>query len=79
MSSLLANQIDLVLQFSLNERIYILDKLWQSILNEIKTVNDVDLSQEQLAEIDRRINRIESGESKLYKWNDVKQQIKAAL
>ena len=38
MNTAIANQLEVVLQFSLSERIIILEKLWQSILNEIKTV-----------------------------------------
>ena len=37
------------------------------------------LSEEQKQEIDRRLERIENGEAKLFSWEDVKQEIKSKL
>ena len=37
------------------------------------------LSEEQKTEIDRRLERIESGEAKLYDWEDVKREVKSSL
>lgn len=66
--------IDNLLRLGLQERVYIVEKLWQSILNEMK-LDTTKVSSEQIAEIDRRLEKLENGESKLYTWKEVRQSI----
>ncbi len=66
--------IENLLTLGLQEKIYIIDKLWQSVLNEMK-FDTSKISPEQIAEIDRRLEKLEKGESKLYTWQEVRQSI----
>lgn len=66
--------IENLLGLGLQERVYIVEKLWQSILDEIK-IDTANVSSEQIAEIDRRLEKLEKGESKLYTWQEVRQSI----
>lgn len=51
------------------------------VLLEKEIVNNIDyeLTVEQQAELDRRIAKHESGESKSYSWEEVKQKIRSGL
>ncbi len=66
--------IENLLALGLQARILIVEKLWQSILSEMK-LGANKISAEQIAEIDRRLENLEKGESKLYSWQDVRQSI----
>ncbi len=70
--------IEPILQLSVQERIYIYQVIWQSILKDLEMEN-VILSDEQKTEIDRRLEKLEKGEAKLYDWQDIKKEIKSAL
>ena len=70
--------IEPILQLSVQERIYIYQVIWQSILKDMEMEN-VILSDEQKTEIDRRLERLKKGEAKLYNWQEIKKEIKSAL
>lgn len=70
--------LESILQLSLQDKIYAYQLLWQSILKDMEMTNAI-LSEEQKQEIDRRLERIENGEAKLFSWEDVKQEIKSKL
>ena len=71
-------QINSILHLNLQDRIYLYQMLWQSILKDMQA-EIMPLSKKQKAEIDRRLDRIEKGEAKLFSWEEVKNEIKAAL
>lgn len=71
-------KINSILNLDLDERIYAYQVIWQSILNDIQKGN-ILLTKEQIKEIDKRLERIENGDAKLFSWKEVKQDIKASL
>lgn len=75
---LINKQIEPILHLDLEEKIYVYQLLWQSILKDMH-LKESYLSEEQKNEIDRRLERIESGEAKFYDWEDVKREIKSSL
>jgi len=79
MEATIINQhLESILKLSLQDKIYAYQMLWQSILKDMQLEESV-FTDEQKAEIDRRLERIEKGESKLFKWEDVKREIKSNL
>jgi len=66
--------IENLLTLGLQDKIDIIDKLWQSVITEMK-LNSSKISSEQIAEIERRLEKLEKGESKLYTWQEVRQSI----
>ncbi len=77
-NQILDKQIEGILQLDLREKIYVYQILWQSILSDMN-MDDSYLSIEQKDEVDRRLERIESGSAVLYEWEEVKNEIKASL
>jgi putative addiction module component (TIGR02574 family) len=71
-------QLESILQLDLKERIYVYQLLWQSILKDMQMETNM-FTDEQKDEIDKRIEKIDNGEAKLFSWEDVKQEIKASL
>lgn len=78
MEQIQLQNIDKLLTLGLQERIFILEKLWKSVLDDLNTKNTL-FSSEQIAEIDRRLADLESGKTNLYSWDEVKQSISATL
>jgi putative addiction module component (TIGR02574 family) len=72
------NKINSILELKLEERIYAYQLIWQSILDDIQKGSNL-LSDEQISEIDRRLEKMERDESELFSWQEVKQEIKASL
>ena len=54
------------------ERLRLIGDLWDS-LNE--SPEDVDLTPAQRAELDRRLDRLESGKAKLVSWDELKARL----
>ncbi len=54
------------------ERLRLIGELWDS-LNE--SPGDVSLTPAQRAELDRRIDRLESGKAKLVSWDEFKARL----
>ncbi len=77
-STTVMNQLDPIFQLNLNDRIEVYQLLWESILKDMPLENS-PLSQEQKHEVDRRLQRIENGEAKLFSWDEVKNDIKSVL
>ena len=71
-------QIAPILQLNLQKRIYVYQLIWQSILKDMQ-IEDSILTDEQKNEIDRRLERIDRGDAKLFSWESVKEEIKMQL
>lgn len=67
-----------ILELSLDERIYAYQRIWQSILDDIQQEEGL-ITEDEKKEIDRRLERIEKGEAKLFSWEEVKKELKANL
>ncbi|MEO5572202.1 MAG: addiction module protein [Bacteroidia bacterium] len=63
--------INAILKLSVAERILLIEKLWDSL-----NTNELEISDAQKKELDKRLLRIKKGETKFYKWEDVKQRYK---
>lgn len=61
-------------KLSVDERIEMVEAIWDSIENDTIGAH-VSLTKEQEDELERRIKRYESGESKTYTWEEVKQRL----
>jgi putative addiction module component (TIGR02574 family) len=64
-----------LLKLSAQERLKVIEELWDSLVGE-NTAGYDELSKDQDEEIQRRIDRIQAGESKLYTWDEVKSKAK---
>jgi putative addiction module component (TIGR02574 family) len=64
-----------VLKLSAMERLKVIEELWNSLEAEDIAVYE-DLSKDQDAEMQNRIDKIQAGESKLYTWDEVKAKLK---
>ena len=64
-----------ILQLSVAERMQIVDSIWESIEAE-STVAETPLPEWQIEEINRRIDDFESGKTKTYTWEEVKEFVK---
>lgn len=71
-------KVEPILQLDLQERIYVYQLLWQSILKDMQ-METLLLTEDQKTEVDKRLERIESGEAKLFSWKEIKQEIKSEL
>lgn len=60
---------------SVEERIEMVEAIWNSI-EEDTIGKQLPVSAEQQEEIERRLDRYERGESKLYTWDEVIESIK---
>lgn len=63
-----------ILQLSAAERILMIEKIWDSIERE-----NLEISPNQKAELDRRLTRYKEGKTKFFTWAEVKQDIHTAL
>lgn len=77
-TTVIDKQVEPILKLSLQDRIYIYQILWQSILKDMQ-MDKILLSEEHKTEVDRRLERIDKEESKMYSWEEVKQEIKSKL
>jgi putative addiction module component (TIGR02574 family) len=62
-------------KLSVEERIEMVEAIWNSI-EEDTIGKQLPVSAEQQEEIERRLDRYERGESKLYTWDEVIESIK---
>ena len=65
------NSSDNVFKLSIAERLLLLEKLWDSIPTDKLTVTKA-----QKAELDKRLLRLEKGETKFFTWDEVKKELK---
>lgn len=63
-------QLAEILDLSVSERILMVEQIWDSI-----NKNDIPVSSAQKAELDQRLNRYELGETKFFKWSDIKHDL----
>ncbi len=66
-----------ILSLSVAEKINLVDKIWESI--EAESKKDLPIPEWQIEEINRRLDEIESGKTKMYTWEDVKAYAKQGL
>ena len=62
-----------ILEMSIDERISIIEKIWDSIDHE-----NISLTDAQQIELDRRLDRYNRGETKFVSWESIKQELNAA-
>ena len=79
MNDLSTGYLEQVLQLDFSDRVYVLNKLWESLMTDIAQNNHISLDTEQEVEIERRLNKLNTGKSKLYKWEEVRKNIVAEL
>ena len=60
-----------ILELSVSDRISMVEQIWDSINKK-----DVPVSSAQKTELDRRLNRYESGETEFFTWADVKHNLR---
>jgi putative addiction module component (TIGR02574 family) len=63
-------KINDILKLSVSERILLIEKIWDSL-----NTDELEISESQKKELDKRLARIKKGETKFYKWDDVKQRL----
>ena len=63
--------INEILKLPSAERILLIEKIWDSLNSE-----ELTLTKEHKAELDRRIERIKKGEAKFFTWEHVKSEFK---
>lgn len=61
-----------ILQLSVAERILLVEAIWDTLPEEM----DLEFTEAQKKEIDRRLDLHEKGETKTYSWEEVKQSLK---
>lgn len=64
-------RLSTILKLSTLERISLIEKIWDSIDKE-----EISLSTNQKKELDKRLERIENGETEFSSWNEVKQKLR---
>jgi putative addiction module component (TIGR02574 family) len=67
-----------ILQLSMEEKIQIVDSIWDSIELE-QNDTKIPLPEWQVEEINRRLEDFELGKSKTYTWEEVKAYAKEGL
>ena len=60
-----------ILKLSVNEKLFLLDKIWKSIDEE-----KIKITPQQKKELDKRLKRIEKGQTKFYSWAEVKKALR---
>ena len=60
-----------ILKLSAAERILLIEKIWDSL-----DTKELEISLPQQKELDKRLARIKKGETKFYKWEEVKARLK---
>ncbi len=66
-----------ILSLTVAEKIDLVDKIWESIEEESK--NGLPIPEWQTEEINRRLDEIEQGKTKMYSWEEVKAYAKKGL
>ncbi|MBS1526595.1 MAG: addiction module protein [Bacteroidetes bacterium] len=61
-----------ILELSVAERILMIERIWDSIDHD-----QIDLSNSQKEELDRRLARYERGETAFVSWEDVKSELRS--
>lgn len=59
-------------KFSLREKLQIMESIWEDLRNH---VDRLEVPQSHKDILDERRRRIDSGEAKIYSWDDVKHSI----
>lgn len=62
-----------LLKLSVSERISLIEKIWDSIPSD-----EIDLSEAQKNELDKRIERLKTGKTKFYSWKEIKSNLTIA-
>ena len=60
-----------ILKLSTAERILLIEKIWGSL-----NTDDLEISESHKKELDKRLARLKKGETKFYKWEEVKSRLK---
>jgi len=60
-----------ILRLSVAERLRILEKIWNSI-----TTDEIQITDAQKKELDRRLDRMKKGETKFFTWEEVKTNLR---
>jgi len=60
-------------QLSATERILLAHELWESVENDIK---DIPFTDEQMAEIKRRVKAADAGEAERFSWQELKLKLR---
>jgi putative addiction module component (TIGR02574 family) len=63
--------INEILKLSAAERILLIEKIWDSL-----NTNELEVSDVHKKELDKRLARIKKGETKFYRWEEVKSGLK---
>lgn len=66
-----------ILNLTVAQKLDLVDKIWDSIENESQGL--IPIPEWQIEEINRRLDEIEAGKSKMYTWNEVKAYAKRGL
>ncbi|WP_158855838.1 addiction module protein [Lunatibacter salilacus] len=61
-----------ILKLSVAERIFLVEAIWDTLPEE----TEIEFTEAQKKEIDRRLDLYEKGETKTYSWEEVKQSLK---
>lgn len=61
-----------IIKLSVPERLALLQKIWESIDEE-----DIKITPAQKKELDRRLKKMEAGESKFYSWTEIRKSLKS--
>ena len=62
-----------ILDMSVDERISMIEKIWDSIEHE-----NISLTEAQQQELDRRLERYEKGETNFVSWDSIKRELNTA-
>lgn len=60
-----------ILDLSVEERILMIEKIWESI----DDLNDINLPETHEQELDKRLSRYEKGDTKFVSWDDIKSEL----
>jgi putative addiction module component (TIGR02574 family) len=60
-------QIDEILKLSEGERMLAIEKIWESLDHK-----NLPIKESHKKELDRRLERLKSGKSKFYSWEEIK-------
>jgi putative addiction module component (TIGR02574 family) len=59
-----------------DERLHLIEQLWESLREHPESV---PVTAAQLAELDRRLDELDSGEAEAVSWDEVKRRIRTSL
>ena len=63
--------INEILKLSSSERILLIEKIWDSL-----NTKELSLAEEHKRELDKRILRMQNGQTKFFSWEEVKSGLK---